>query len=92
MRPDCLIRDILTDKLIGSVDHVQDQLLSLRLAQLADALQSFGIIFNLLFGSLAHFHAQLIGIQGRGFGPPTFELDMLLLVLASPPEPVSGGP
>ena len=86
MRPDCPICDILTDKMFGSADHVLDQLLGLCLDQFAEALQPLGIIFNLLFEALAHFHVLLIGMQGRGFGPPALEFEMLVVVLASPPS------
>ena len=92
MRPDCLICDFLTDKIIGSVDHVSDQILNLCLAQFTEAFEALGIVFHLLFESLVHLHTRLIGIQGRGFGLPAFELDMLVVVLVSPSESVDDGP
>ena len=32
------------------------------------------------------------GYRGRGLGPPALELDVLVIVLASSPEPVSDSP
>ena len=76
MRPNCFICEIFIDEVLGSLDHVPDQILSLLLAQFAEALQALGIIFNLLCEPLAHRHAQLVGIQGRGFGPPAQPLSL----------------
>ena len=92
MRPSRLICDIFIDEVLGCLNHVPDQILSFLLAQFAEALQALGIILDLLLESLAHLHAQLIGVQGRGSGPPTVELDMLVVVFACPPEPLSNGP
>ena len=92
MRPNCLTRDIFLNEVLGCLSHVNDQLLSLNSAQFVEALQAIGIILDLLLEYLAHLHAQLIRVQGCGFGPPSFELDMLVVVLASPPESVSNRP
>ena len=92
MRPSHLICDVFIDEVFGCLDHVPDQILSYRLAQFAEAIQALGFILDLLLEPLAHLHAQLIGVEGRSFGPPTFELDMLAVVFACPPEPLSDGP